>query len=124
MVKCPHGHRSDQQVKVGFNPSGSQRYRCNGCRRKYTPEPAAHGYSEAIRRQALQLYIDGMNYRRIARHLGVSHQTVANWVKAYADRLPDTPPAPSAPLDVNEMDELFTYVGTKKRSLRHHPGGP
>jgi transposase-like protein len=114
MVKCPHCHRSDQQVKVGFNPSGSQRYLCKHCRRKHTPEPVQRGYDDAVRRQALQWYVDGMNFRRIARHLGVSRQTVANWVKAHADRLPDTPPAPAAPLDVNEMDERFTFVGAKK----------
>lgn len=114
MVECPHCHRSDQQVKVGFNPSGSQRYRCNGCGRKYTPEPAPHGYPEALRRQAVQGYVDGMNFRRIARHLGVSRQSVANWVKAYADSLPDPPPVPPAPLAVNELDELFTFVGAKK----------
>ena len=28
-----------------------------------------HGYDLALRRQALELYVDGMNFRRIARHL-------------------------------------------------------
>jgi transposase-like protein len=56
-----------------------------------------------------------MNLRRIARHLGVVHQTVANWVAAYADALPDRPPQP-AHVETAELDELYTYVGSKKTS--------
>jgi len=62
------------------------------------------------------MYVDGMNLRRIARHLGVNHQSVANWVKAYAAQLPAAP-LPEE-VDTVEMDELFTFVGKKKtRSL-------
>jgi len=114
MSQCPHCQRTERQVKVGRNPSGSQRYLCKVCRRKYTPEPTEQGYPEALRRQALQLYVDGMNFRRIARTLGVSHQTVANWVKAQADRLPDAPPVPVGAVEVAELDELFTFIGSKK----------
>jgi transposase-like protein len=62
-----------------------------------------------------------MNYRRIARHLGVDHKSIMNWVKAYSARLPSAP----VPEDVNnaEMDELFTFVGSKKQDLRDDVGG-
>jgi IS1 family transposase len=94
MMKCPHCKDEQQQVKIGHNPSGSQRYLCKVCRRKYTPEPKEHGYSQAVRHVALKLYVDGMNLRRIGRTLGVDHQTVANWVTAHANQLPDSPPVP------------------------------
>jgi hypothetical protein len=55
-----------------------------------------------------------MNIRRIGRVMGVSRQTVSNWVNAYAATLPDTPPLPAAPTEVHEMDELFTFVGSQK----------
>lgn len=113
-MHCPHCQRTEQQVKVGFNESGSQRYLCQVCQRKYTPVPKAQGYDMAIRQEALRLYADGMNLRRIARTLRISHPTVANWVNAYAAQLPDTPPQPAVPLAVNELDELFTFVGSKK----------
>ena len=100
-------------MKVGFNPSGSQRYRCKGCGRKYTPQPKVRGYGEDVRRQAVRLYVDGMNYRRIGRHLGVHHQTVINWIDAHIATLPDTPPLPEA-VTVAEQDELFTFIGSKK----------
>ena len=52
-----------------------------------------------------------MNLRRIARTLGVNHQSVANWVKAQAVRLPPAP-VPSA-VETIELDELFTFVEKK-----------
>jgi transposase-like protein len=116
MSQCPHCQRTEQQVKVGSNPSGSQRYRCNECRRKYTPQPHDIGYPDETRRKALELYIDGLNFRRIGRVLGVSHQTVANWVKAHAATLPDPPPLPVTDIEVEELDELFTFVERKKTS--------
>jgi transposase-like protein len=66
-----------------------------------------------MRQQALQWYVDGMNLRRIARHLGVVHQTVANWVAAHAASLPDQPPQPETTA-VIEQDELYTFVTAKK----------
>lgn len=97
-----------------MNPSGSQRYRCQRCGRVYTPAPKPLGYESSVRQRALQLYVDGMNQRRIARTLGVNHQSVANWIKAHAQQLP---PAPVPQVSqVSELDELFTFVGTKKTS--------
>jgi transposase len=60
------------------------------------------------------MYVDGMNFRRIERTLKVSRQSVANWVKAYAQRLPEQATKPSQELEVNELDELFTFIGSKK----------
>jgi transposase-like protein len=82
-----------------------------GC--KYTPGPKQHGYTEEVRQQALRLYVDGMNLRRIGRQLGgIHHRTISLWVKAYAEHLPAAP----VPKEVKtaEMDELFTFIGHKK----------
>ena len=66
------------------------------------------------------MYVDGQNFRRIARHLGVDHKSVINWVNAHAAQQKQAP----VPDDVNnaEMDELFTFVGSKKQSLRDDVG--
>ncbi len=114
MIICPHCQHREGQVKIGHNASGSQRYRCKNCRRKYTPQPRDHGYSATVRQEALKLYVDGLNFRRIARILQISRQSVANWANAYANQLPDKPPLPTDQLDVNELDELFTFIGDKK----------
>lgn len=112
MNNCPYCKQSDEQVKNGMNPSGSQRWRCQHCQRNYTPQPAWHGHTPALRQQAIQLYVDGMNLRRIARHLQVSPQSVANWVNAYVAQLPPAP-LPEG-IAVVEQDELYTFVGAKK----------
>jgi len=109
---CPYCGSQHGQVKAGQTAAASQRYRCNACHRRYTPTPKPKGYPQSLHQQALRLYVDGMNFRRIARHLGVHHQTVINWVNAHADALPDTP-VPAHVQDV-EMDELHTFVGAKK----------
>jgi transposase-like protein len=114
MQRCPYCQRTEGQVKNGQNRSGSQRWQCKHCQRKYTPEPHEAGYDESVRQRAVQMYVDGMNLRRIARTLGVVHQTAANWVNAQADQLPDSPPTPPEPLQVNELDELYTFIGDKK----------
>ena len=113
MLTCPSCQSTTRQVKHGRNPSGRQRYLCQPCKRTYTPAPMAYGYDAATRRQALRLYAEGMNLRRIARQLGVVHQTVANWVAAHADALPAQPPQPES-VESAELDELYTFVGHKK----------
>ncbi len=111
-MRCPSCKEERKLIKDGRNASGSQRYQCKHCKRRYTPEPKEKGYPEEIRLQAVQLYVDGNNLRRIARHLGVNHQSVANWVKAYAAQLPDAPLPED--LETVELDEMFPFVGEKK----------
>jgi transposase-like protein len=109
MNTCPFCQSMDRQIKNGWTAAGSQRYWCRCCGRKYTPEPKAQGYPPEVRRQALRMYVDGGNLRRIGRALGVVHQTVANWVTAASDALPDAPPVPDR-VATAELDELYTFV--------------
>ncbi|MCL4878507.1 MAG: helix-turn-helix domain-containing protein [Anaerolineae bacterium] len=111
-MECPHCHGTEKQVKAGKTRSGNQRYKCQPCQRWYTPVPRDQGYPDETRQQALRLY-SGMNFRRIARQLEVSHTSVMNWVKAAADTLPDLPPVPTKSVVIEE-DELFTFIGNKK----------
>ena len=111
MNTCPYCQANEGQVKNGLNPSGTQRWLCRSCHRAYTPEPKPLGYDDATRLAAVKLFVDGMNIRRIGRTLGVNHQSVANWVKAYAAQLP-TAPVPTE-VETIELDELFTFVEKK-----------
>ncbi|MFC1936424.1 helix-turn-helix domain-containing protein [Chloroflexota bacterium] len=112
MPKCPHCKQTERQHKAGKTEAGTQRYRCMFCMRRYSPDPKRHGYPDEIRKQALQMYVDGMNFRRIGRHLDIHHSTVSLWVSAYAAKLKEIP----MPQEVKEaeMDELFTFIGDKK----------
>lgn len=118
MKECPRCQKSDEQVKGGRMSSDSQRYHCkdHGC--KYTPKPKERGYEDALHVQVHRMYLDGMNFRRIARHLGMVHQTVINWITAEADRLPAQTPQP----ETVELVELFTFIGGTKPRLRRHGG--
>ena len=116
MQQCPHCHSAERQVKSGFNRTGTQRLQCQSCRRQYTPAPNPLGYDEKTREAALKLYLEGNGFRRIGRLLSVNHQSVANWVTAAHARLQagkaEAPAAAAA--GTLEMDELFTFVGSKK----------
>ena len=112
MNKCPHCDKATRQNKAGKTDAGSQRYRCMHCERKYTPEPKLQGYPESLRKRAAEMYVDGMNLRRIARQLKIHHRTVSLWVTDHAEALPNAP-MPEEVRDA-EMDELFTFIGEKK----------
>lgn len=59
------------------------------------------------------MYLEGLGFRRIGRLLGVDHVSVMNWVNARAETITDTPPVPEQ-VDTVEMDELYTFIGSKK----------
>jgi transposase-like protein len=82
------------------------------CGSKYTPEKKQHGYAAKFRKQAIRLYVDGMNLRRTARHLGIHHSTVSVWVREYVSNLPHAPQPKQ--VKTAELDELFTFIGNKK----------
>jgi transposase-like protein len=110
---CPNCGATSKQNKHVFTKSHSQRYRCQNCQKSYKLKQRPRGYSREIRKQAFQMYIDEVNFRCIDRFLGIHHQTVVNWVNAYAEKVPDA----SVPEEVDDVErnELFTYIGSKKR---------
>jgi transposase-like protein len=112
MKRCPYCQETTRQNKAGKTNAGSQRYRCMHCNRKYTPEPKQQGYPNSMHKRAVEMYVDGGNLRRIARHLKVAPRTVALWVIDLAEALPNTP----LPEEVKEaeMVERFTFIGDKK----------
>ena len=114
MTRCLHCEAIEDQTTYGRTKRGSQRYKCRGCQRVYTPEPLPLGYSAEVKREAVRLYLEGTNFRRIGRILGVNHQSVINWVNSYHASLPPARRPVAAP-ETLEMDELFTFVGSKKR---------
>lgn len=101
-------------VKNGFNPSGSQKYVCKACGRVVTPQPTAVGASSETKQRAINMVLDGSSFRFAARHTGVTHATVLGWFKEAVEQVPDTPAKPTHAPEQIELDELFTFVQTKK----------
>jgi hypothetical protein len=62
------------------------------------------------------MYVNGSGFRAIERVKGVHHTTVITWVKQVGALLPDAY-APETPPDVGELDELETFVDSKKQNL-------
>jgi hypothetical protein len=62
----------------------------------------------------VRLYLEGTNFRRLGRVLAVNHQSVVNWVNSSHAALPEASQAVEKP-ETLEMDELFTFIGSKKR---------
>jgi len=59
------------------------------------------------------MYVNGSGFRAIERVTGIHHTTVITWVKQVGERLPDAY-APDEIPEVGELDELQTFVGSKK----------
>jgi transposase len=89
---------------------GKQRYKCKSCGYRHTVQ--YRGISPVIKRQALQLYLEGLGFRAIGRFLKCSHVAVYNWIKAHGESIDAIRSA--AGVDVVEMDEMHTYIGSKK----------
>lgn len=110
---CPSCQHDEYVLKSGLNHTGSQRYRCQSCRRYFTPEPKPEGYAVSVRTQALKLSLEGTSFRAIGRLLSLHHQTVSNWITQAATALP-TQVTDSTPAETIELDELYTFVQQKK----------
>jgi transposase-like protein len=102
---CPKCHSQNLQIKDGFTPAGSQRYRCKLCGCRYTPRGKERGYDEEVRLQALMLHLEGISLREIGRVLEVNHQSVANWIGNYINNLSqDLPPSI---IETAELDGFY-----------------
>jgi len=89
---------------------GRQRYLCKACGYRHTVR--FRGKSPALKRQALELYLEGLGFRSIGRLLKCSHVAVYHWIKAYGESI-DTLRSASG-VDIIEMDAMHTYIGAKK----------
>ena len=114
-MACPACAATQYQVRDGKTAAGSQRLRCRVCGKRYTPTPKQHGYGPDVRTQALRMVSDGINLRRAARLLQVHHTTILFWKRQAAQQMSDTPPQPRGVHQV-ELDELYTFVGSKKNA--------
>ena len=78
-MRCPHCG-SNWCIKYG-RANGKQTYRCKECHYRFTPEASRHVYPEHIKKQAVQMYNEGMSISAISRVLGVKLVTVYSGIK-------------------------------------------
>lgn len=82
---------------------------CVDCGRQFIEFYDPKGYSEDLRRECLEMYVNGLGFCAIERVKKVHHTTVINWVKEVGYSLPEQPDTTVIP-EVTEVDELETFV--------------
>lgn len=87
-----------------------QRYKCKDCGYNYTK--GRRSKDKSLKRFALELYLEGLGFRSIGRLLKVSHVSVCNWIKQYGKDLELL--QNNHKVCVTEIDEMHSYVGSKK----------
>ncbi len=111
-MQCPEC--GSTHIRKNGKNRGKQNHICVACSRQFIDVYAApQGYSDAVKAMCLKMYVNGMGFRGIERVTGVHHTTVIYWVKLVGKDLPDAYEPDSIP-EVGELDELETFVGSKK----------
>jgi len=109
-MNCPkcksYDTRKDGKVKE------RQRFYCKNCHYHFTVRKKSTASSEKIKKNALELYLEGLDFRSIGRFLKVSHVSVYKWIKKFGQQL--EPLQSDNHIKVVELDELHTYIGQKK----------
>lgn len=111
-MNCPKC-ASVRFVKDGI-VKNKQRYLCKQCKYRYTVSEI--GKPKALKKLALQLYLEGLGFRSIERILKVSNVSVLNWVKAFGNKIEEYRQV-DEDIEIIEMDELHTYIRTKKTTV-------
>jgi len=107
-IKCA----SEDCCKNGVN-TGVQRYKCKNCSYNFTngkTSKPAH-----LKRLALQLYLEGLGFRSIARILKVSHVSVYKWIRNFGQKAEEL--RSGKEIFVAEIDEMHSYIGSKKNHV-------
>lgn len=92
--------------------NGAQRYECRGCGRYFTDKPPR--FSAEVKAKAIDMYLNNVGIRKIARFVGASPAGVLRWIRkehaAVQGRLAQAARAEPVQPDVIEMDEIYTFV--------------
>ena len=100
--------------KNGRSKNGKQKYHCQDCDAYGTLNPGV-AYSPERKAEILKAYQERSSLRGLERTFGVARQTVAKWLRQEDAQLPMLPPLDTAQADdVLELDELWSFVGSKK----------
>jgi len=111
-MECPECQST--HINKNGQKKGKQNYICVECGRQFIDSYETYrGYSDQLRNECLKMYVNGMGLRGISRVKKVHHTTIINWIKQVGTLLPDSYSPEEIP-QVGELDELQTFVGSKK----------
>ena len=113
-MKCPHCQTANI-VKNGTSRHGHQRWQGLACQKTFGEKDRRWVASEK-KAAALAQYLEGVGQRATERLLGVSHNSITNWVKkAVASKVLAATPAEK--VTWVEADEWWTYIAKKSGLL-------
>lgn len=111
-MDCHHCGSGSYRKNGSFE--GVQRYICKACGRSFTDR--GERFSKAVKARALDMHLNNVGIRKIARFVGASPPAVLQWIRkagrAMVEQLRQAADqiAEDGPSDVIEMDEIYTYV--------------
>jgi len=114
-MDCPRC-KSNHYVKDGIVRS-LQRFRCKDCHYRYTVKFKSGAKTPETKRLALELYLEGLDFRSIGRILNVSYGTVYAWVRKWGSQA--SLPRREMPVKIEDLDKMFTYLASKKDHPSH-----
>jgi len=109
-VQCPKC-KSENFIKDGI-VKNKQRHKCKTCNFRYTVIRKSTEKPLYLKKIALQLYLEGLGFRSIGRVLKVSNVSVLNWIRQFGEQVKSL--RSNEPVSIREIDEMHTYIGTKK----------
>lgn len=110
MNNCPRCQQSNTRKAGKIN--NRQRYKCRDCNYYYSVISKSGSGNKTQKRQALELYLEGLGFRSIGRLLNFSHVTIHNWIKQYGKNLDLL--QNNHEICLTEIDEMHSYIGSKK----------
>ena len=92
---------------------GVQRYVCKACGCYFSDRPRKFSYAD--KQRALDMYLNNVGIRKVARFMGASPALIVRWIKAFgtqvSHQLQQAAESVEATVpDVIEMDEIYTFV--------------
>ncbi len=111
-MECPECE--SKHINKNGHKKGKQNYICVACKRQFIENyELSRGYAQEIKQECLAMYVNGMGFKAIERVKGIHNTTIMDWVKQVGEILPDYYNPAQIP-EVGELDELETFVGSKK----------
>ena len=113
-MNCPECN-SSIKVKAG-KVENKQRYKCKECGcNYYSVEIKPTVKPKPQKRQALHLYLEGLDSHSIGKILGVSDESVSKWIKEFGQKIQELRPE-NQQVEMVEVNKLHSYVGSKKNN--------
>ena len=117
-IKPVVGHKiclkcKNYMIKHGKSSEENQRYRCKKCNYTQVEKYRYKSYESNVNSDIKTLTKEGCSIRSIGRILGITPMTVIRRILRIANELER--PFSVVKGRVYQVDELFTYIGNKKR---------